>query len=178
MLLFKNSYVFTTKQERLTKSLVMASPLLLFSTIMLITNVTDLSLNNPDVLTVGNKSYVMPTALPPSVYHPNATQSVRSLSDYMNDFMPQVFNVNVENITTAGAINVGNVKFTKRNIEALIKWGNTKITVPINVSFVNADSNDYTINAYLTFEGLTLKLYVETENVNSFVGSVSVQITL
>ena len=42
MLLFKNSYVFTTRQEKLTRSIVMAAPLLLFSTVMLITNLTDL----------------------------------------------------------------------------------------------------------------------------------------
>ncbi len=54
MLLFKNAYVFTTKQERLTRALVIAAPLLMFSTITLIINVVDLSLNNPTVMTTQN----------------------------------------------------------------------------------------------------------------------------
>ena len=54
MLLFKNAYVFTNKKERLFKSLFMASPVILFSTIVLVTNVTSVSMSNPEVITSSN----------------------------------------------------------------------------------------------------------------------------
>ena len=54
MLLFKNSYVFTNKQEKLWKSILMASPILLFSGIVLVTNITSLKLNSPESINFNN----------------------------------------------------------------------------------------------------------------------------
>ena len=54
MLLFKNAYVFTNKQEKLYKALLMGAPMIMFSTIILCTNITDLSMKNPSVLTGRN----------------------------------------------------------------------------------------------------------------------------
>lgn len=54
MLLFKNAYVFTNKKEKLYKALFMASPVLLFSIIILVTNITSVSMSAPEVLTTSN----------------------------------------------------------------------------------------------------------------------------
>ncbi len=50
MLLFKNAYVFTNKQEKLYRALLMGAPLILFSTILLVTNVTNVSMKAPQAL--------------------------------------------------------------------------------------------------------------------------------
>ena len=54
MLLFKNSYVFTNKREKLYRALLMASPVILYSVITLVTNVTSVTLNSPESLTLKN----------------------------------------------------------------------------------------------------------------------------
>ncbi len=59
MLLFKNSYVFTNRQEKLFNSLLLAAPLILFSTILLVINVSSINLLAPEVLTFKNVFSVM-----------------------------------------------------------------------------------------------------------------------
>ena len=54
MLLFKNAYVFTNKKEKLYKALFMASPVVMFSILILITNITSVTMSAPEVLTVSN----------------------------------------------------------------------------------------------------------------------------
>lgn len=130
------------------------------------------------VLHLGNKTYMMPTTLPPSAYKPNAIQRTQTLDDYITEMSPEVFDIN-RIISNSGIYVVGNVKPTKRNINALIKWGRLSFVLPASVLYVNADSDDYQINALATFDGLKLLIGVlASDNVNDFAIRISQQITL